>query len=90
MEEKNENSVKRDNFKWFIAVLIFLLLSILIVVVGLKPKNIFDSCYETCMSIAGVEPNTDGSCNNLFHKNKNNLCVSDNLEGRCFAKCTGK
>jgi len=95
-ETKQNNSfrkTKRGNFKWFVVLLIFILIAISIVAVVIirtKPKNIFDSCYDKCVLIAGVAPNADGTCNNFYHKNKSNLCVSENLEGRCFTRCLGK
>jgi len=58
MEEKEDNNgnintnhkIKKDKFKWFIAILIFLLIALLITVIGIKPKNVFDSCYDKCTS----------------------------------------
>jgi len=82
-QENNSIKPKRDKFKWFVAVLIFLLLFFLIKKLGEKPKNVFESCFEECI-LLGVPINEDGTCKDGYRKD-NNWCKQP--AGRCISDC---
>ena len=83
--EEKQNKPKRDVFRWFVAVLVFILLLVFINKTTEKPKSTFDSCYEKCTSL-GRAPKEDGTCEDNYHK-VNNWCKSDGWEAECLNTC---